>query len=222
MTVSEIMSAPVVTVTPDATFKDALELLVDREISGLPVVTDGDHLVGIVTEADLIPKEAYQRSRRRALDVLAELVRGGPSLWAKREAATVEQLMTRRPHVAVDDEDVRSVARRMVEYEVKRLPVVDAFGRLVGIVSRRDVLTTFRRPDTDIAAEIRQRLASPRWSPEDAKVEVAVEAGVVTLTGAVRHAMDRAVIEGAAWSVAGVVDVHTDLAAQEPDPRAVY
>lgn len=220
MKISEIMSTPVVTVTPDATFKDALELLVERGISGLPVVTDDDHLVGIVTEADLIPKEAYQRSRRRALDVLVELVRGGPSLWTKSEATTVDQLMTRRPHVAVDDEDVRAVARRMSEHGIKRLPVVDAFGRVVGIVSRRDVLSTFCRPDADIAAEVRQRLANPRWSPEDANVEVAVDAGVVTLTGVIRHAMDRAVVEGAAWSVAGVVAVHSDLAAQEPDPSS--
>jgi CBS domain-containing protein len=220
MKVSEIMSTPVVTVTPDTTFKDALELLVERGISGLPVVTEGDHLVGIVTEADLIPKEAYQRSRRRALDVLVELVRGGPSLWSKSEATTVEHLMTRRPHIATDDEDVRAVARRMAEHAIKRLPVVDAFGRLVGIVSRRDVLSTFCRSDAEIAAEIRQRLASPRWAPEDATVRVGVDAGVVTLDGTIRHPTDRAVVEGAAWSVPGVVDVRAELTAQAPDPAS--
>ena len=221
MKVSQIMSSPVVTVSPEATYKEALELLVDREISGLPVVVDDNRLVGIVTEADLVPAEAYQRSRRRALDVLVELVRGGPSAWDKRDASTVEQLMTRRPLVALEDDDVRAVARRMVEHRIKRLPVVDAFGRVVGIVSRRDVLALFSRPDGDIESEVRERLASPRWVPEDAVLDVAVRDGVVSVRGSVRHPADRAVVEGAAWSIPGVVAVNTDLSAMEPDPAAV-
>lgn len=219
MKVSDLMTTPVVTVTPEATFKVALERLLDTGVSSLPVVDADGRLVGIVTEADLVSKEAYGGRRRRPIEVLADLLAGGQTRWAvKARALTVGQMMSRHVETAGPDEDVRAVARRMVEGRLKRVPVIDE-DRVVGILSRRDLLSLFHRPDEDIRATLVQRLADPLWAPEDAHTQVEVTDGVVTLTGSVRYPMDRPLTEALAWGVPGVVGVRNHLDARERDPR---
>ncbi len=218
MKVSEIMSSPPVTVSPQTSFKAALGLMLERGVSGLPVVQGDDQLVGIVTEADFVSKEAYGGTRRRALDVILDILGGGQSYWARKaEGLTVDEVMTHTPITASPDEDIRAAARRMVG--VKRLPVVDSEGRVVGVVSRHDVLELFRRPDAELRHDLVARYSNPAWSPETARFEVAVVDGVVTLTGSVAHPMDLVVMDSVAWSIPGVVGVHNKLAAREPDPR---
>lgn len=140
MKVADIMTTDVVTVGPEATFAEILDTLLDREVSGLPVVDGDGRLLGIVTEADLVSREAYGYRRRRALGLLADYFRGRDPQWVRKAAGlTARELMTAAPDALAPDDDIAEVARRMLERHHKRLPVV-VDGRIVGIVSRHDLL----------------------------------------------------------------------------------
>ena len=219
MKVREVMTTDVITVTRDAPFKEVVGLLLANEVSGLPVIDAGGGVVGMVTEADVVAKGAYPGRRRRALAVLSDLVAGRDSHWARKAAGErAEELMNTPVLTASPDDDVRAAARAMGELRVKRLPVVEE-GRLVGIVSRPDVLRAFYRSDAEIEADIRARLASPIQVPEDHAVRFRVRDGVVTLEGSVHHQSDVRVVEAMVQRVRGVVSVENRLAFREQDPR---
>lgn len=219
MRVREVMTTPAVTVTAGTPFPDLVDCLLTRGITGVPVVDDAGTLVGIVTDGDLVPKEAYGGHKRRLLELLADLVSGGETRWVvKARGRTAEHLMSRNVTTIGPDADLRTAARRMVESGVKRLPVVDGAERVLGIVSRRDLLQVLHRSDEEIRAEIEGMLADPRRAPDDLDVAVTVEDGVVTLTGSALFPQDVAVLTAMTWRVPGVVDVHNRTEAREPDP----
>ena len=219
MKVREVMTTDVVTVRRDAPFNDVVELLLMNQVSGLPVVDAEGVVVGMVTEADLVAKGAYPGRRRRGLAVLSDVLAGRDPHWARKAAGVMaEELMNAPVLTASPDDDVRAAARAMVELRVKRLPVVED-GRLVGIVSRPDVLRAFHRSDAEIEADIRARLASPFEVPEDHAVRFFVRDGVVTLEGSVLHESDVRVVEGMVQRVRGVVSVESRLVFHERDPR---
>jgi len=118
-------------------------------------------------------------------------------------------------------EDLRAAARRIVETGVKRLPVVDADGRLVGIVSRTDLLRVLHRSDDDIRGDLERMLSDPLWAPDGLDVQITVASGVVTLTGTTRFPLDLPVVTSLTWRVAGVVDVHNEATGRDSDPRVV-
>lgn len=217
MRVSEVMSSRVVSVAPTTPFKALIKTLLDAGVSGLPVV-DGGRVVGIVTDADLIPKEAYA-GRRRALAIVPEVVAGHARRFRMAHAATAADVMTHDVVVCAPDDDLRAAARRMCEHRVKRMPVV-ADGLLVGIVTRHDVLGAFNRPDDRVAADVESALSTDPNRPDDAHVVVSVEGGVVTLDGDVRYHWDEPVVVSIARDVPGVIDVSSKLHAREPDPRS--
>ena len=218
MKVKDVMTTDVLTVREDTSFKDTVELLVENRVSGAPVIDDAGHLVGLVTEADLVSKEAFDLRHRRPLAALIELV-GGASRWSQKAAGlTARDVMTDRVVTAAPGENIRSVARRMLDLEVKRLPVVE-HGRLVGIISRQDLLRIFHRTDADIAAEIDAKLASPLYAPEDHRASALVEDGIVTLIGSVRFSGEVPVVVGLASDVTGVVQVDNRLTYDEFDVR---
>jgi CBS domain-containing protein len=139
MNVAEVMTTSVVTVGPDATWDQMAERMLDADVSGMPVVDADGYLLGVVTEADLVSKPAFGDRRQGSLTVLAELL-AGEARWAgKAGGLTAGELMTTGVITASPDEHIRTVAQRMLDHDVKRLPVLDG-GRLVGIVSRRDLL----------------------------------------------------------------------------------
>jgi CBS domain-containing protein len=141
------MTTEIVTVGPDATFAEIVDTLVSNDVSGVPVVDGTGRLLGIVTEADLVSREAYGPRRRRALGLLAEYFRGRDPQWVRKSAALkARELMTAAPDTAGPDEDLMEPARRMLEHHRKRLPVVE-HGRIVGIVARQDLLQHFRGPE---------------------------------------------------------------------------
>lgn len=219
MRVREVMTTPAITVEADTPFPDLVDRLLTSGITGVPVVDATGTLVGIVTDGDLVPKEAYGGHKRRLLELLADLVSGGETRWVvKARGRTAEHLMTRDVTTIGPDADLRTAARRMVEAGVKRLPVVDGAGDVVGIVSRRDLLRILHRGDDEIRAELEEALVDPRRAPENLDVAVAVEDGVVTFTGSALFPQDVAALTALTWRVPGVVDVRNRAEAREPDP----
>jgi CBS domain-containing protein/effector-binding domain-containing protein len=219
--VRDIMSSPVVTSTPDGTLPDVLDLMLCHGISGIPIVDVDAHLVGIVTEADLISKPAYGGTprHRRPLAVLRDALRGRGNTWAKKSRGlTAGDIMTTTVETARVDDDFRAAARQMVESGVKRLPVVDD-GRVVGLISRSDVLRAMHRSDEDLEREIVSILADPMRVPDSASVDVTVEEGVVTLGGTVRFPIDLPVLTSIVWRLPGVVVVRNDVRPTEPNPE---
>jgi CBS domain-containing protein len=217
--VSDVMSAPVVTATADRPLPDLVDLMLRDGISGIPIVDADSRLVGVVTEADLISKPAYGGTRRRPLAVFRDVLRGHQNEWARKShGVTAGDIMTRIVETSRPDEDIRVAARRMVNCGVKRLPVVDD-GRLVGIISRTDVLRTMHRTDEELEYDISSVLADPMRVPESTLVDVTVRDGVVTLGGTVRYPIDLPVLSSIVWRIPGVVDVRNEATPTEPNPE---
>ncbi|MBN2623451.1 MAG: CBS domain-containing protein [Acidimicrobiales bacterium] len=148
MHVRDVMTTDVVTVGPGASYGEIADRLLAHDISGLPVIDDDGTLVGMVTEADLVSREAYGPDRRRPLGLILDYLRDRDPAWVRKASGRVAgELMTRVVDTASPDDELRVTAQRMLETEHKRLPVVATDGRLVGIVSRRDVLASvYGRP----------------------------------------------------------------------------
>lgn len=142
VTVGQVMTTGVLTIRPTATFQEIVTLLLDYEISGLPVVDADGVLVGIVSEADLISKEAYgaEAARRRHLKLLRDHLHGQDTAWVQKAAAReARELMTSPVRTVSPDDDLSVAARIMLTEHVKRLPVVSD-GKLVGMLARHDLL----------------------------------------------------------------------------------
>lgn len=213
-----MMTSDLVTVSANTPFKEVVELLVRSEVSALPVVDAAGRLVGLITEADLISKEAYGTRRRRALALLADVVSVRDHRWvAKAGGSVASDIMTKSVVVCRPAEDARTVARRMLEQDVKRMPVVDN-ERLVGIVSRHDILKMFDRPDVTIAADVKRVLTDDLTMPEDHHVRFSVDRGVVTLTGDVRYGWDEPIVLSMVRDLPGVLEVVSHLHHRERNP----
>ncbi|SRR5579871_168228 len=206
--VRDVMSTSVVTVDRITPYQEIARLLTEHRISGVPVLTMGRHVAGVVSEADLIAAEdnAARQARMDASAGRRRLLRRRP-----HAALTAEALMTAPAITIYPEATIPAAARVMTTHHVRRLPVVDPDGRLIGIVSRRDLLSVFLRPDRDIAADVRQVLDElPFTGPAD--ITVLVRHGVVTVTGTLPPAPDthtdlvRLAIR-LIWDVDGVVDV---------------
>ncbi|WP_434599975.1 CBS domain-containing protein [Streptomyces sp. A5-4] len=176
--VSDIMTHSVVTVGRRAAFKDIVELLGHWRVSAIPVTEAEGRIVGVVSDADLLPKEEFHDSNP---DCRTQLRR--PSDIAKAGAVTAEELMT-APAVTIHGGATLVEACRVMAHQyVKRLPVVDPEGRIEGIVSRGDLLKVFLRPDEDIAEEVRRTIVAHLFAAPAGPVAVTVTGGVVTLAG---------------------------------------
>jgi CBS domain-containing protein len=139
--VRDVMTTDVVTVGPDATYDALVDLLLTHDVSGLPVVDADGVLVGLVSEADLVSREAYGHVRRRPLSLVADHLHDRDPAWVRKASGTTARtIMTRAVTTASPDDELRVAARAMLESGFKRLPVVSTDGRVAGIVSRRDVL----------------------------------------------------------------------------------
>jgi CBS domain-containing protein len=204
--VSDVMTHTVAAIGRKANFKEIVQLMEQWKVSALPVLEGEGRVIGVVSEADLLPKEEFRDGdpdRYTQLRRLSDLAKAG--------AVTAEDLMT-APAVTVQaNATLAQAARTMAHAKVKRLPVVDDMGLLEGVVSRGDLLKVFLRDDEDIAEEVRREVVSYLFRAPSAPVRVQVQDGVVTLTGRVR---DTALVPVAARlvrSVEGVVDVEFEL-----------
>jgi CBS-domain-containing membrane protein len=192
--VSEIMSRPVIYVTPETTIKEAARLLVGHGISALPVLDRTGGLVGIVSEADLIEIEARPDPRSQSTPLPAT---------AGSMPEIVSDVMTRKVHTVSLQAEVSQAARMMLDTEVKRVPVMK--GRhVVGILSRRDLVKVIARQDEEVEGEISRRLVEAGMPASSASVEVA--SGVATIGLDDRRA-SRRLAESIALTVPGVLEV---------------
>jgi CBS domain-containing protein len=215
-TVADVMTRDVTSVRPEATYREVVDALVDHRVRAVPVVDAQDRVLGVVSEADLLHKvEAVGAGRPRTLRWQAR------TAAAKAEAATAAQLMT-APAVTVEPTArIADAARRLEARRVKRMPVVDARGRVVGIVSRRDLLRMHTRPDADVRADIVENVLRHGLWIDPLTVEVDVVDGMVTETGKVEtRSVARLVVE-LSREVAGVVDVVDRLTWEQDDIRIV-
>ncbi|MFF4255143.1 CBS domain-containing protein [Streptomyces sp. NPDC001663] len=211
--VSDVMTRTVAAVDRDAAFKDIVRALQDRKVSAVPVVDGGRRVVGIVSEADLLPKEEFRDSdpdRYTQLRRLSDLAKAG--------SVTAGELMTSPALTVGADATLAQAARTMARAQVKRLPVVDESGRLEGIVSRADLLKVFLRDDEEIAEEVRREVVSYLFPTPASAVLVEVRDGVVTLGGRVRDTSLVPVAARLVRAVEGVVDVR--FALDGPDRTA--
>ncbi|KUN24862.1 hypothetical protein AQJ23_19345 [Streptomyces antibioticus] len=204
--VSDVMTRSVVALGSTVTFKDIVKAMRRRQISALPVVDDGHRVVGVVSEADLLPKEEF-----RAHDADEDVRLRRPEALARAQARTAGELMT-APAVTIDpDASLARAARIMARHQVKRLPVVDGAGVLTGIVSRTDLLKVFLRTDADIAEEVRREVVEPLFPDPLEPVRVDVRDGVVTLTGRVWDTGLVPIAVRLTRAVEGVVDADSAL-----------
>jgi CBS domain-containing protein len=217
-TVAEVMTHDVVSVPESAGYREIVEALANREVSAVPVVDDDGRVLGVVSEADLLYKAEYAGQPQPAARLWdRKRVR---TARTKAGAATAIDLMT-APAVVIGPRDKVTTAAKLMDAEkVKRLPVVDERGNLVGIVSRGDVLRLFLRTDEDIRREVRDEvLLRTLWiDPDHITVEVAQ--GVVTLGGPLDRRSAIAIVVELVQSVAGVVDVVNHLSYHYDDRKA--
>ncbi|MDN3027815.1 CBS domain-containing protein [Streptomyces sp. S.PB5] len=200
--VSDVMTRDVATAGRDTAFKDIVRTMQDRKVSALPVVDGGRRVLGIVSEADLLPKEEFRDSdpdRYTQLRRLADLAKAG--------SVTAGELMTSPALTVGPGETLAQAARTMARARVKRLPVVDDTGRLTGVVSRADLLKVFLRDDADIAEEVRREVVAYLFPAPGSAVRVEVHEGVVTLCGRVRDTSLVPVAARLVRAVEGVVDI---------------
>lgn len=225
--VRNVMSTDVVTVREGTPFKDVVRALSSRDVSAVPVVDRDGHVLGVVSEADLLVKQGTQE---------IEFTRSLASWWSGRRslrravATTAGTLMTTPALTVPDNATVAGAARLMTKHNVKRLPVVDADGKLVGIVSRKDVLTVFLRKDEDIRDDIVTHVFERGLgiAVNPATVTVDVHDGEATLTGQLELKSQIGLVEDMTKHIDGVVDVvvsmdyrHDDTPGHLPDPMTI-
>lgn len=187
-TVRDVMTTRVIALRKTADFKEIVSVLRRYRVSACPVIDDTDRVIGVVSEADLLYKETEPDRPPALLRFQWRL-----DEEYKSKAVTAGQLMT-SPAVTVQPGlPVVDAARLMQDRRVKRLPVVNYDGELVGIVTRSDVLAIFERPDQDIWDEVTKVIIGTEFGLDPADFEVSVRSGVVTIEGIVelrRAALD--------------------------------
>jgi CBS domain-containing protein len=214
MKVKDVMTTDVACVHPGASLKEAARLMVERRISGLPVVDDSGGVLGVISEGDLLVKE--RGAPEGTPGALAWLTGGRGNGWSKLEARVVGEAMSSPAATIGPERPVAAAATLMLEREVNRLPAVDRTGRLVGIVTRADLVRAFARTDAEVAREIRDEVITRQmWLTDDERVTVEVAAGEVTLRGCVARRDDAEVLPKLAAHVPGVVAVSSELTWRE-------
>lgn len=217
--VAQLMTVNVLTVGPDTPLKEVARLLFEHGISGVPVVEDG-RLLGIVSEADILAKERGPAARRTGLRTWVG--RRQRRADAERlDARTAGEAMT-APAITVGSwHTAAEAAAIMLERGVHRLPVLKD-GKLVGIVTRGDLVSAFSRLDKEIEQDIREDVMLRSFWMAPGEVDVTVRDGEVKLTGTVESSLVLELLPEAVQRVPGVVGVRSHLTARvttEPKPR---
>jgi len=219
MTIRDVMTSRVVTVEVATPLRDVAQLLNDRRISGLPVVDAAGAVVGVVSEADfLIKAQGPEAVQHRPLSkFLGDSIATREQL-AKINATTAGEAMTSPPITIEPNRRINEAAQLMTTHRVNRLPVVEA-GRLVGIVTRYDIVRAYVRTDAELAGAIRDDVLLRSLWLDPTTFSVEVFNGAVTITGHADRRSTAEMIERAIALVPGVVAVSAAVSWSVDDSR---
>lgn len=194
MQVVDVMTTDVITVTPETPIKDAANLMWRNRVSGLPVCDPDGRLQGIITEADFLRIEVARQEADNPAPI--ELVSS----------------MMSQPVLTIGaDKSVADAARIMVINDVNRLPVIGANGKVLGIVSRLDIVAVYTRPDDVIEDEIREDVIRRVLFVDPESVGVTVRNGVVNLTGEIGTRTESHLLQELVRRLDGVTRVESGL-----------
>ena len=210
-TVQDVMTASVVAVREDADFKEMVTAMRSRRIGAFPVLDPAGRVIGVVSEADLLAKEATPGPPPGLVRLAWMLTER-----SKATGVTAAEVMTKPAVTIRGDVPAADAARLMQSRRVKQLPVVDDDGRLRGIVSRADVLSVFERPDAEIHDEVIKGIVVAEFGLDPELLVVTVRSGIVTVTGPVRRRADALGLLGAVRHAEGVVGVRDRLCYPAP------
>ena len=206
-TVADVMSRGVLSAHEDAPFKQIADVLHQNRISALPVTDAERRVLGVVTVSDVLARmtgagEAAARGHRTP---------GRAAERRKRHAMTARELMTSPAITVAPTATVETAARLAARSRVRSLPVADADGKLVGIVTRSDLIKVFLRDDEEIRHDVEQDVIGESWHADTGQANAKVSNGIVTLSGQVPTARAARRLVHAAHLVVGVVDVKDEL-----------
>ena len=204
--VRDVMATRVVAVRKTASFKEMIIGMRKAGVSALPVVDDQGRVIGVVSHADMLDKEADLAT---GPGPLASVLRFRNH--EKAAGVTAAELMTSPPVTADPDTSLAEAARLMRDRRVKRLPVINATGHLIGIVSRADVLSIFARPDADIHREATEEVIAESILVDSRLVAATVHDGIVTLTGRPETGQAARDLVEAVRHIEGVIAVRDQL-----------
>jgi CBS domain-containing protein len=230
MKVADVMTREVVSIAPDASVIEAVRLMLQHKISGLPVIDASGHLQGVVTEGDFLRRVETGTERKRSR--LVEFLLGPGRLatdYVHAAGRKVEEVMTPDVRTVTEDEQLEKVVHLMERYRVKRVPVVRS-DKVVGIVTRQNLIRALAslalaaHPVAADDAAIRERLLDElrrqSWAPVGL-IDVVVKDGVVKLSGALTDERERQAIRIAAENIAGVKKVEDHLVWIEPNTGVI-
>ena len=207
--VKDVMATRVVAVREDARFKDIVTALRKYRVSACPVLDAAGQVIGVVSEADLLPKEIGSQPFSGPGRLLRSSGRRGER--TKAAALTAAELMSAPPITISPQASVIEAARQMHERGVKRLPVISEAGRLVGVVSRIDVLSIFARLDSQIRDEVIHKVIAGRFKLDPEAFEVTVTSGIVSVTGQADNPAIASELISAIRQVEGVIDIRDKI-----------
>lgn len=214
-TVGEAMTRQVLTVHPDAPFKQIVEVLVGQGIDALPVVDERGDLLGVVSGSDLTCHE-------EPAPTLGRVLTGGLTTLSharKARGRTARELMSRPARTTSPDTGVCDALTAMNRGHVGRLCVTEG-GRLIGILTRSDLLRVFTRSDASLEPDV-ARAVHDAVDAAGAEVTVVVADGIAYLRGAVERASTAVLAAAAARTVPGIVDVEDEVVAEIDDVTVV-
>ena len=226
MQASDVMTRTIVSIGHTASIREAIRLMLDNNVSGLPVVDAGGKVTGVLTEGDLLRRSELATERRhwRWLELVLGPGRRA-SEYVRTHGRVVDELMTREVVTVAADTPLEEIVALMERHRIKRLPVVDDSDTLVGIVSRADLLAALWRAleapgtapasDEEIQARVLAELETADWAPREG-LSVTVTDGVVELNGVVLDEHERGALRVAAENVPGVKAVLDNLVWVEP------
>jgi CBS domain-containing protein len=195
--VVDLMTTDVIAVPPATGLREAARLMFRNRVSGLPIVDDDGALVGVITEADFL---RFEVERQEGVRVSGE---------------TVGDVMSRGVVTVGPEMEIGDAAKIMAVQEIRRLPVVDENNRLLGVISRADIVSLYTRPDDVIEDEIREDLIRRVLLIDPDGIEVIVSNGVVTLGGHLATQSEARALEELANRLDGVLRVESNLTADE-------
>jgi CBS-domain-containing membrane protein len=206
-TVQDVMTHEVVTVRFRTSYHDIVSLMAARGVSAVPVIDDMDRVLGVVSEADLLLKIEYGSEDAPRFFAWGTRKRE----QVKAHGASAAELMSTPPVTVLPTTSLTAAAKLLDREHVKRLPVVNELGRLVGIVSRSDLLSVYLRPDDAIRADIAEDVLKRVLQLDHTEVQAKVTEGIATLTGDVDRKSTAQIAVHLTRAVPGVIDVVDQL-----------